>query len=167
VISHPAHPNALVLDRLFTALGRHEPVTAASCYHPKARFRDIAFELSGADEIYDMWRLVCSGDAHLGVTIEEIEADDRAGRARIVDTYRFSASKHEPKKWLPVTNRIVSRFEFRDGLIWRQEDECDARAWATQAMGGGIKGALAGRFRFVRSLGARAKLRKFLRANPE
>jgi hypothetical protein len=154
VTSQPIHPNVVVLDRLFTALSRHDPVTAASCYHPKARFRDIAFGLEGADDIYDMWRLVCSSDAQLELTVEEREADDRAGRARIVDTYRFGASRRERRKGVKVTNRIVSRFQFRDGLIWRQEDECDARAWAAQAMGGGVKSALAGRFRFVRSLGA-------------
>ncbi|HMG48835.1 MAG TPA: nuclear transport factor 2 family protein [Allosphingosinicella sp.] len=159
------HANGILLKRLFTALGEHDHLAMASCYHPKARFRDIAFNLRGADEIYDMWRMICSGD--IEVEFEVLEADDRAGRVRLVDTYTFGASKDPPKPGRRVRNAIDSRFQFEDGLIVRHEDDCDAKVWAKQAMGDGVGAFLASRIRLMRSLVANAKLTKFVRTNPE
>jgi hypothetical protein len=162
------HANAALLDKLFTALREHKPLTMASCYHPKAHFRDIAFDLRGVDEIYDMWRMICRAETNIKVEFDEIEADDRAGRAMLVEDYQFGASKLNDPKSTRVTNRIESRFEFENGLIKNQIDDCDPKAWASKAMKGHpIKAFLAGRIRFVRSMGADKKLRKFLDANRE
>ena len=151
------HANAALLTRLFTALHVHDPVAMASCYDPEARFRDIAFDLEGG-KIVDMWRMICSGD--IRVQIEHVEADDQAGRARIVDRYSFGLFKK------PVVNHIESRFLFRDGKIVRQDDDCDPRSWADQALGGPL-GALAGRSRPLRSALARLKLALWVLLHPE
>lgn len=150
------HSNAALLNKLFDALDRHDHVTMASCYGPKARFRDIAFDLED-EKIGDMWRMICSGD--IRVDIEHVEADDRAGLARIVDHYSFGLLKR------PVDNPIESRFLFRDGKIVQQDDDCDPREWARQALGRPL-GAVAGRSRFLRSALARAKLALWLLLNP-
>jgi hypothetical protein len=155
------HANAALLNKLFTALGKHDHATMASCYHRHARFRDIAFNLRKRKRIHDMWRMICNGD--LEVEVLAVEADDHAGRARLVDRYTFGAPKH-PR---PVVNAIESRFVFEDGLILRQDDDCDAKEWARQALGEGIGGFLAGRSRLMRSLVANAKLTKFVRTNPK
>ena len=76
------HANAALLTRLFAAIDAHDHKAVADCYHPKARFRDIAFDLEGGS-IADMWRMICAGD--IAVEVERIEADDRSGRARIID----------------------------------------------------------------------------------
>jgi len=164
------HPNAALLEKLFAALSEHDPLKMASCYHPKAHFRDIAFDLRGVDDIYDMWRMICREETKIKVKPELLEADDRAGRARLVEDYIFGAPKDdstdENEKGVPVINRIESRFTFEDGLIKSQIDDCDPKAWADQAMKHHpIKAFLAGRIRFVRSNGARKKLRDFLRDN--
>ena len=152
------HANAALLTRLFTALDLHDHVAMAACYHPKARFHDIAFDLEGR-AVGDMWRMICSGD--IRVEIEHVEADDRSGLARIVDSYSFGRRKK------PVVNRIESRFQFRNGRIVRQDDECDPRAWAEQSLGTGPLGALAGRSRRLRSALARAKLAWWVLRHPE
>ena len=90
-----------------------------------------------------MWRMICT-TTPVTVTIEGIEADDRSGRARIVDEYTFSDTK------LPVVNPIESRFRFENGRIVEHRDACDARQWAEQAIGG-VKGWLAGRVRPLRA----------------
>ncbi len=166
------HPNAALLSKLFAALGEHRPLAMASCYHPKAHFRDIAFDLRGVDDIYDMWRMICRPEVDLRIVDGSlvVEADDRAGCAKLVEKYKFGASKgdstHENEKGVCVTNRIESRFTFEDGLIKSQIDDCDPKAWAEQAMKHHpIKAFLAGRIRLVRSNGARKKLREFLRDN--
>ena len=56
------HDNAALLDRLFTALDKHDHVTMASCYREHAHFRDIAFDLVGRTRIHSMWHMICSGD---------------------------------------------------------------------------------------------------------
>lgn len=161
------HANAALLDKLFTALREHKPLEMASCYHPLAHFRDIAFDLRGVDEIYDMWRMICRPDTAIEVDFDVPDANDRTGYVRAVEKYNFGASERDEEKGVAVTNKIESRFVFEDGLIKSQIDDCDPKEWARQAMGGGVKAYLAGRFRLVRSNGAKKKLRKFRAENPE
>jgi ketosteroid isomerase-like protein len=148
------HANALLLRRLFTALQDRNHDTMAECYAPSARFHDIAFDLHDRREIHAMWRMICATTA-VTVTIEGIEADERGGVARVVDRYTFSDTGN------PVVNKIESRFRFQDGRILEHHDDCDARSWARQAIGGPA-GWLAGRFRPLRAWKAGRKLRPYL-----
>jgi ketosteroid isomerase-like protein len=148
------HPNAALLRRLFTSLQGRDHQAMADCYAPAATFHDIAFDLRDRREIHAMWRMICSTTA-VTVTIEGVEADDRGGRARIVDAYTFSDTGN------PVVNPIESRFRFERGRIVEHRDECDPRAWARQAIGG-PGGWLAGRIRPLRAWKAARKLRPYL-----
>lgn len=159
------HPNHALLDRLFTALARHDHASMAACYAPDAHFRDIAFDLDGREQIHGMWRMICSGD--IKPTFEIIHADDREGSARLVVTYTFGASKNPFRAGRRVRNEITSRFVFAEGLIARQDDDCNSRQWAKQALGEGLKGFLAGRVRWLRSRVAMSKLDTFLRESAQ
>jgi ketosteroid isomerase-like protein len=160
------HPNAALIERLFAALNAHDASAMAACYHrDNPTFHDIAFDLKTAREIHDMWRMICEGDSEVAVTVEQVEADDQRGVARIVDRYFFGRNKKKGTFGRPVVNRITSRFRFRDGLIVEQIDDCDPRAWATQALGGPL-GWIAGRSRPVRAGAAHRKLKAFLKENP-
>jgi ketosteroid isomerase-like protein len=156
--------NAALLDRLFTALDKHDHITMASCYREHAHFRDIAFDLVGRTRIHSMWHMICSGD--IRADYEILEADDCTGLVRLVDTYRFGASKIPHRKGRHVRNEIESRFTFKDGLIVRHEDHCDPKAWARAALGG-IIGFAAGRVRMLRSYRANAMLADFVEAHPQ
>jgi len=160
------HANAALLNNLFNALDAHNHETVASCYHSEAEFRDIAFHRKGRRQIHDMWRMICRDETEIEVTIGAVEADDYTGHASVVESYRFGASKDPRKPGRPVTNEIESRFEFKDGRILSQIDDCDPKVWARQAMKLRIMGFLAGRIRFVRSIGAKRKLDKFVEENP-
>lgn len=161
------HANAVLLNRLFTALRRRDHEAMASCYDDDARFRDIAFSLRGKRAIHDMWRMICEGESAIELRdFEVIDADDRRGSARVVEHYTFHRRKDPPGRRVPVDNVIVSSFRFRNGRILRQDDACDAKRWARQALGEGIGGFLAGRLRPLRSLVASRKLRKFVEEKP-
>lgn len=147
------HPHVLLLQRLFTALNRHDASGMADCYHPRATFRDIAFQLEGRDQIHGMWRMICAGDIH--ATFEVLFADDERGRVRLIDEYTFSDTGRK------VRNVIDSQFRFADHAVVEQRDACDARAWASMAIGG-ISGFVAGRVGLLRRIKARRKLKKFL-----
>ena len=153
------HPNEDLLHRLFSALDRHDHRTMASCYHPAATFRDIAFDLRGSRQIHGMWHMICKGD--IRATFKVVHVNDQEGRVRLVGRYTFGATKSPLKRGRPVRNVIDSRLRFRDGLIIEHRDICDARAWARSALGGPI-GFLAGRIRFLRSHAAKKKLNGFV-----
>jgi ketosteroid isomerase-like protein len=152
---NPEHKNAVLLRRLFTSLQARDHSEMADCYAPAATFRDIAFDLHDRSEIHAMWRMVCTTTT-VTVTIESIEADDHAGRARIVDDYTFSDTQRR------VVNPIESRFRFENGRIVEHRDECDARRWADQAFGG-VKGWLAGRIRLLARVRRRANCSRIFR----
>jgi ketosteroid isomerase-like protein len=158
------HANADLLQRLYTALDRHDHPTMAACYHPDARFRDIAFDLQGIKKIHSMWHMICDTDIH--ATFEVIDATDRYGRVKVVDTYTFGAKKDPPRKGRPVRNVIESHFVFQDGRITDHQDFCDPKEWARLALGGPM-GFLAGRIRFLRWLAATLKLKAFTNKHPE
>ena len=150
------HNRAKLVEQLYSSLNRHDYRAMATCYHPAAGFRDIAFDLKGRDQIRAMWQMICNG--HIHSAFEIVRADEATAVAKLVDEYTFTDTGRR------VRNQIESRFRFQDGLIIDHRDSCDARVWATAAVGG-IGGFLAGRLRFVRAWKARAKLRRFIRAS--
>jgi hypothetical protein len=148
------HPNAVLIERLFDSLNRHDHEAMARCYHDQATFDDIAFHLHKKQRIHDMWRMICQGNSGIRVDVTSISADDRTGEACIIDKYQLGEDH-------PITNPITSRFSFQDGQIISQVDDCDAMAWAQQAVGG-TPGWILGRSPFLRSVMAKVKLQKFL-----
>lgn len=154
------HPNHELLHRLYTALDQRDDEAMAACYAPEAYFRDIAFDCHKRNEIHDMWRMICSRD--IRATFAIIDADATHGFAGAVFTYTYGASEDPPRLGRPVCNPTISTFTFRDGRIVRQEDWCDAKAWARMAIGSGPIGFLAGRIRLLRSRKAKTKLAAFL-----
>ena len=149
----PMHPNAQLLEQLFSSLNRKDDKSMAACYHPQATFHDIAFDLRGRQAIHDMWRMICAGDIH--ATYEVVQVDDKRGRVKVVDEYTFGDTGRK------VRNVIVSQFAFEDHLIADQHDDCDPKAWGEMAIGG-VGGFLAGRVGAVRRFKADRKLRKFV-----
>jgi hypothetical protein len=160
------HPNALVIERLFAALNQHDATAMAACYREgKVIFHDIAFHFEEKPGIHDMWRMICEGESGIQATVKAIDATDRTGEARIVDTYQFGRDSRKGKKGRPVVNEITSRFRFRDGLIEEHIDDCDPRVWAQMALGGPL-GWIAGRIRWLRAKSATRKLEAFLHEHP-
>jgi hypothetical protein len=147
------HPNALLLQRLFSSLDRRDDQAMAACYHSAATFKDIAFDLHGKAEIHAMWQMICAGD--IRATFEVVHADDRSGHVRVIDDYTFSETRRR------VKNVIDSRFVFKDDLVIEHLDTCDPREWASMALGG-FRGFLAGRVAPLRKFMAGRKLKQFV-----
>ncbi len=157
------HTNAVLLQRLFSSLNQHNHEAMAACYHSKASFTDIAFDLRGKQQIHAMWHMICQPDDHtsdIHIMFNVIHADDRSGWVNLVDDYTFSSTRRK------VTNVIDSHFCFEDGLIVKQHDFCDPRAWASMAVGG-FSGFLAAQLHFLRSFKARRMLYRFVDNHPE
>ncbi|MCA9057542.1 MAG: nuclear transport factor 2 family protein, partial [Planctomycetaceae bacterium] len=123
---------------LFDSLNAHDHSGIAACYHEQATFRDIAFTLNGRVQIHAMWDMICSPSeqgtpSDIVATVSELSANDKTGKARIVDDYTLRSTGRT------VHNAIDSSFRFQDGLIISQVDHCSAPAWARQAYGPGMR----------------------------
>jgi hypothetical protein len=127
-----AHPNALRIVGLYTAIQNFDLMTIASCYDDHAYFQDIAFRRDGKKAIMEMWRYVCNGKPQVTFDANSISANDRNGGGCWRVKYVFGKTDTKPGR--PVDNAISSAFTFRDGLIVKHCDSCDARAWASQAL---------------------------------
>lgn len=130
------HPNAVLIERFYEALGRRDAEAMIACYAPDATFSDPVFLNLDAAGVAAMWRMLCARGKDLAVTASGVEADQAAGRAHWVATYTYSATGR------PVENRIDALFAFRDGRIVRHVDRFDLWRWLRQALG--AKGALLG-----------------------
>jgi ketosteroid isomerase-like protein len=132
----PAHPNAQLIEKFYTAFRARDGEAMAACYAPDVWFSDPVFhDLRGA-RAGAMWRMLTERASSLEVTFSNIHADDRTGRAHWEARYLFSATGRQ------VHNVIDATFEFRDGLIVRHADSFDLWRWASQALG--LKGKLLG-----------------------
>ena len=123
------HPNAALLTRFYTALGRRDAAAMSACYDRSVQFSDEVFPDLEGDETRAMWQMLCERGKDLRIEFENLEADDHRGRAHWEAWYTFSATGRR------VHNRIVARFEFRDGKISRHHDSFSFWRWARQALG--------------------------------
>jgi ketosteroid isomerase-like protein len=151
------HSNEQLLTKLFQCLNAHDHKGMADCYDDDATFQDIAFTLKGKGQIHAMWDMACSKNAagvksDIAAAVKELSANDSTGRVVVIDDYTFRDTGRK------VHNPIVSKFEFRNGRIIRQTDDCDPVSWARQAFGG-FKGFLAGHIGFIRRRKAMKKLK--------
>jgi ketosteroid isomerase-like protein len=153
-----AHPNALQIDRLYTAIQSADLKAIAACYDDNAYFEDIAFRRHGKKEILEMWRYVCHGRPQVTFDANAIKADDGKGSGRWRAKYTFGKTDTKPGR--PVDNVITSQFTFCEGRIVDHRDHCDPMAWARQALpfpASLVAGSVAPMRRFM----ATRKLRKF------
>ena len=150
--------NAMVVTKLYSCLDAKDHAGMAACYHPDARFEDIAFALRGNTRIHAMWHMISETD--LRATFTVTSADGEAATADLVDDYTFrDTGRH-------VHNVIRSSFRFRQGLIVEHRDACDAFRWGIQALGP-VKGLLSFLIPAIRRATANKKLKAFVDRHPE
>ncbi len=136
------HPNAALIDRLYTSFRRRDAAAMAACYAPDATFADPIFKVDG-EGVGQMWAMLCERGRDLVLDWRDVAADDRSGRAHWEARYTFSVTSR------PVHNRIDSIFTFRDGLIATQRDRFSLWRWSRMALG--PKGAALGWTPFVQN----------------
>jgi ketosteroid isomerase-like protein len=156
----PSDPQAL-LASFYEAFARRDWAHMASCYHPEAAFRDEIFNLEGK-RIGAMWRMLLESGKDLRAEARAIAMEGEEGRAHWSAAYTFGATGRK------VRNQAMSRFRFKDGLIFRQRDYFPFWRWAAQALGpSGLFLGWMPRLRQVVQERARANLDAFVKAHPE
>jgi len=130
------HQNAVLLTEFYTAFQRLDAESMAACYAPDVEFADPVFPGLRGEEAADMWRMLARQAKKFSLRFDDVEADDRSGRAHWIATYNFAQTGRV------VVNDIRASFEFRDGKIVRHRDNFDLWRWSRQALG--AKGWLLG-----------------------
>ena len=123
------HPHAELIAQFYTAFANRDGRGMAACYHPDVEFSDEVFPDLQGMQAGAMWQMLCERAQDLRIEFGDVSADERAGRARWEAWYTFTSTGR------PVHNRIVARFEFRDGRIIRHRDTFGFWRWAAQALG--------------------------------
>jgi ketosteroid isomerase-like protein len=148
-----------LVERFYLAFGRRDGEAMAACYAPDARFSDPVFVDLRGREPGAMWRMLTERATDLTVELLEHDANERAGSARWVARYTFSATGR------PVVNEVRASFRFADELILEHTDRFSFHAWSRQALG--LPGLLLGWTPIVRASvrrRARADLDRFMEA---
>lgn len=157
------HPNAQLIEKLYSGIQAADAATITSCYAEDAYFEDIAFNLDGRARIADMWQFICHNRPKVIFDRGEIQADDRSGHGKWHAFYHYGANP--PKPGRPVDNTLRSEFEFRNGLIVKHYDRSSALCWASQAFAFPIS-LLVGWVGPVRRYAAKKRLDKFIASRP-
>jgi ketosteroid isomerase-like protein len=123
------HPNEELIERFYTALGRHDGDTMAACYASDATFADPVFPRLTGNEAGDMWRMLTSRATDLEVDLVERAAGDETGSAHWIARYTFNQTGRF------VEYDIRASFRFADGLIAEHRDVFDFHRWSRQALG--------------------------------
>lgn len=136
------HPNAALIEKLYTAFQKKDGDTMAGVYSGDARFSDPVFQELKGPEVGAMWRMLCKRGKDLEVTFSDVEADDATGKAYWEARYTFSGGGK-------VHNKIHASFRFKDGCVVEHKDSFDLKAWCGMALG--LKGKLLGGTAFMQN----------------
>ncbi len=136
--------HASLIRKFYSAFADHDAEGMIACYHKDVAFTDPCIGTLRGTEAGNMWRmLVERGGDDLIIIFSNVKADDRKGSAYWEAIYNFSSTNRK------VHNKIMARFEFRDGLIEKHTDDFDFWKWSGMALG--IPGLLLGWTGFFRS----------------
>jgi ketosteroid isomerase-like protein len=121
--------NDALIERFYSAFGRHDGPAMAECYAEDAHFSDPVFTDLRGQEPGAMWRMLTGRAPDLEVRLVEHEADHERGSAHWLADYTFSATGRK------VHNDVRATFRFENGLISEHQDSFSLYAWSRQAIG--------------------------------
>lgn len=121
--------NELLINKFYRAFSEKDSQTMVDSYHAEADFSDPVFQKLHGSEIGMMWTMLCLQSASLEIAYENVQADDKRGRADWSAKYSFGRAKRK------VHNKIHAEFTFEDGKIIKHTDNFDFWRWSRMALG--------------------------------
>lgn len=138
------YAQAAVIHKLYQAFQHHDGEAMASVYHPDATFEDPAFGTLKGKEIGAMWKFLLElSQRQIAIRYSQVDVHNGIGTAHWDADYRFSLTGFY------IDNHIDSRFSFKDGLIYSQQDHFDFHRWSALAIG--LPGQLLGGTPFLKA----------------
>jgi hypothetical protein len=123
------HPNTDLIFQFYSAFGKKDYKTMQDAYHPEAKFTDPVFPDLSANEVKAMWQMLVTSAKDLKVGCSDVWANDEHGECKWEAWYTFTATGRQ------VHNIIYASFEFKDGKIFRHDDEFNFWRWSRMALG--------------------------------
>lgn len=124
------HPNETLIHDFYKAFQRNDYRAMQESYHPQATFSDPVFGSLNSAEAKAMWQMLLTQAKDLKITLGEVKANEHEGSCRWDARYTFSGTGRK------VHNQIQSTFIFKDGKIFRQDDNFNFWRWSSMALGG-------------------------------
>jgi len=121
--------NEEIVRDFFAAFGRRDHAAMARHYGPDAAFEDPVFGKLSAEQIAQMWKMLCQRGKDLKIELLSCHVDGDECTAEWEATYTFSQTGRF------VRNRVRSVFSLRDGKIAQQNDHFNFWKWSSQALG--------------------------------
>ena len=129
--------NKNTIIRFYTAFQNDDAEKMAKCYNEKVQFEDPVFGVLKRENVGMMWKMLLKqSKGNLKIEFSDVKANQFSGSAKWIAIYNFSKTNRK------VVNTIYSEFEFKEGLILKQQDHFDVWKWAKQALG--FKGFILG-----------------------
>lgn len=124
------HPNEQLIHKFYTAFQNNDALTMKQCYHTDIQFSDPAFGLLKEEQASMMWKMLLErAKGAIKIESTNVKADEIHGSATWVAHYTFTQTNRK------VINPISAEFEFKDGLIYKHNDNFDVWKWSKQALG--------------------------------
>ncbi|MFM8584600.1 MAG: nuclear transport factor 2 family protein, partial [Planctomycetaceae bacterium] len=129
------HAHAQLIRRYFGCLACGDYVGMQACLDPKVEFRDLGFDLRGKEAVGLMWRMICTRQTGIRVSVRDIRWEQGEWLARWECQYDFAADANATPR--AVHNKIDAHFQFdkESGLIVQHHDKAEFWPWFEQAMG--------------------------------
>lgn len=150
--------NKQVIERFYSAFQKLDHKTMNDCYSDDIIFSDPVFLTLKADEVKNMWEMLCKNAKDFSLTFSDIELiDEEYATCKWVASYTFSKTGNK------VTNNIKAFMRIKDGKIIEHSDAFRLSTWIGQALG--WKGVWFGWIGFMKRAvqkNARKNLMKFM-----
>ncbi len=124
------HPNEALIHSFYQAFQKMDYYTMQQAYHANASFSDPVFQNLSAEEVKAMWQMLVTSAKDLEITYDQVKADDDKGQCHWEARYTFSGTGRK------VHNVIDMNMQFRNGKIFRHEDNFNFWHWSRMALGG-------------------------------
>ncbi len=131
--------NKGIIEKFYTAFQNLDSKTMNSLLADDIVFEDPAFGKLKGEKVKYMWQFLCENAKNFKVEFSDIKTKGNKGTGHWEAFYTFSQTGNK------VHNVIDSKFEFKDGLITKHQDDFSLKKWVKQAMGSAV-GLIGGSF---------------------
>ncbi len=132
-----------LIKKFYTSFANGDATTMIDCYHDEIVFEDPAFGQLKGDKAKAMWQMLLSRNSDIKIEFKLLESTETAAMAQWIATYFYGNKKRK------VINKVLAKFELKDGLIIKHTDDFDLWKWTKQALG--FSGYLLGWSSFMKS----------------
>ena len=117
-----------VIERFYSAFQKLDYKTMNDCYSDDIIFSDPVFLTLKADEVKNMWEMLCKNAKDFSLTFSDIEdVDEEYATCKWVASYTFSKTGNR------VVNNIKAFMRIKDGKIIEHSDAFRLSTWIGQA----------------------------------